>query len=68
MPTLREVAQGGIFINVAYSVVKPYQLLMCAYLHGKFFTYQELECGPHSELHVTSRFLSLCASMCVSHM
>ena len=34
------------FKNVLYSVAKRHQKLLTAFLQGKFFTYNELECGP----------------------
>ena len=34
------------FKNVAYSVAKRHQRLICAILQGKFFSYDDLECGP----------------------
>ncbi len=42
----KRIGQIGNFKNIAYSVAKRHQRLMCAYLLGKFFSYDELECGP----------------------
>ncbi len=37
----------GNFRNISYSVVSRHQKLICAYLQaGRFFTYDELLCGP----------------------
>ena len=52
----KKVARVGNFVNVPYSVAKRHQLLMCAYLQGKFFTYHELECGPCKWHKVCSEF------------
>jgi len=42
----KKVARIGNFKNVAYSVAKRHQRLLCCYLQGKFFSYNELQCGP----------------------
>ena len=42
----KQVARIGNFKNVAYSVSKRHQRLLCAHLQGKFFSFDELECGP----------------------
>ena len=42
----KKVARIGNFKNVSYSVAHHHQRLMCAILQGKFFTYDDLQCGP----------------------
>lgn len=43
----KQIAQAGSnFKNIAYSVAKRHQRLMCGYLQGKLFSYDDLECGP----------------------
>lgn len=43
----KKVARVGNFQNIAYSVAKRHQRLMCAYLqNSRFFTYDDLQCGP----------------------
>jgi len=42
----KKVARIGNFKNIAYSVAKRHQRLLCCYLQGKFFSYNELQCGP----------------------
>jgi hypothetical protein len=43
----KQIAQvGSNFKNIAYSVAKRHQRLMCGYLQGIFFSYDDLECGP----------------------
>lgn len=42
----KRVAQIGNYRNVPYSVSARHQRLLCAYLQGPFFTYEDLECGP----------------------
>ena len=37
---------GNCFKNVPYSVARRHQKLLCGYLQGKFFSYEDLECGP----------------------
>ena len=51
----KQVAKIGNFRNIAYSVARRHQRLICAYLQGSFFTYNELVCGPcklYIQLHV----------------
>ena len=43
----KQIAQvGSNFKNIAYSVAKRHQRLICGYLQGKFFSYDDLDCGP----------------------
>ena len=43
----KQVARITNFKNVAYSVAARYQKLVCGYLQSKkYFTYDELQCGP----------------------
>ena len=42
----KKVARISNFKNVAYSVSKQHQRLMCAHLQGNFFSFEELQCGP----------------------
>ena len=42
----KKVARISNFKNVPYSVAKRHQRLLCAYLQGQFFSYDELQCGP----------------------
>ena len=42
----KKVARISNFKNVPYSVAKRHQHLVCAYLQGPFFTFDELQCGP----------------------
>ena len=42
----KRVAQIGNYRNVPYSVSSRHQRLLCAYLQGPFFTYEDMECGP----------------------
>ena len=37
---------GTCFKNVSYSVARRHQKLLCGYLQGTFFSFDELECGP----------------------
>ncbi len=42
----KRIAQLGNFVNLPLSVAKRHQRLLCAHLQGKFFLYDDLECGP----------------------
>lgn len=42
----KKVARISNFKNVPYSVAKRHQHLVCAYLQGPFFSFDELQCGP----------------------
>ena len=42
----KKVARISNYKNVPYSVAKRHQRLLCAYLQGQFFSYDELQCGP----------------------
>ncbi len=42
----KKAGRIGNFKNVPYSVAKRHQKLMAAHLQGRFFSYNELECGP----------------------
>ena len=42
----KQIARMGNFKNIAYSVAKRHQRLLCSSLQGKFFSYDDLECGP----------------------
>ena len=42
----KRAAQVGNFKNIAYSVSRRNQRLLCGYLQSKFFTNEDLECGP----------------------
>ena len=42
----KDVAKITNFKNVPYSVARRHQRLLCAYLQGSFFTYDDLESGP----------------------
>ena len=49
----KRVAQIGNFKNIAYSVARRHQRLLCAHLQGEhFFTYDELECGPSAYIKI----------------
>ena len=37
---------SNCFKNIAYTVANRHQRLVCALLQGKFFSYNDLECGP----------------------
>ena len=42
---IKRAAQAGHFKNIAYSVAKRHQRLLCTYLQGQFFE-KSLECEP----------------------
>ena len=42
----KQIARIGNFKNIAYSVARRHQRLICAYLQGTFFAYDILHCGP----------------------
>ncbi len=42
----KRVVQIGNFKNVPYSVARRHQRLLCGYLQGQFFDYDDLESGP----------------------
>ena len=42
----KRVAQIGNFKNLPYSVARRHQRLLCGFLQGKFFDYEDLEFGP----------------------
>lgn len=42
----KRVAQIGNFKNLPLSVAKRHQRLLCGFLQGRFFTYDDLESGP----------------------
>ena len=42
----KRVAQIGNFKNLPFTVAKRHQRLMCGYLQGKLFLYDDLEAGP----------------------
>ena len=50
------------FKNVAYSVSKRHQRLLCAHLQGKFFSFDDLECGPCEKIGACSY---TCHSLCM---
>ena len=42
----KRIAQIRNFKNLSFSIAKRHQRLICGYLQGKFFTYDELQSGP----------------------
>ena len=58
----KQVAQISNFKNVAYSVSKRHQRLLCAHLQGKFFSFDDLECGPCEKIGACSY---TCHSLCM---
>ena len=42
----KQVARIGNFKNISYSIARRHQRLLCAYLQGNFFTYDDIHCGP----------------------
>lgn len=53
----KQTARIGNFKNIAYSVARRHQRLICAYLQGTFFTYDNLHCGPSKLIYNTLHFL-----------
>ena len=60
---LKQIAKIGNFKNIAYSVARRHQRLICAYLQGKFFTYDDLVCGPCK---LTINYVLYSACVCIS--
>ena len=53
----KKVARISNYKNIPYSVAKRHQRLLCAYLQGQFFSYDELQCGPCMFKQRTHRYI-----------